>query len=224
MSAGRVLNFSEFFTKYSKDGKNNQKALADFAKASASFQDAFDETTYKQNDLGPNKPVEGSTEMTPAQPGETGSPVFKADSKAPSPEDIVPSDDSEKSKQEIESPEKEVPEQEKTENPEEEEDENKEESEETPEPEANESIKELKGFSKYIKEDYVFGNSEEGSTGEQKSDDENFTAGLGHTDNEHIEDDEVICQSCGSHKPLDGNSPEEDSWFTHKFGMQCGCK
>ena len=74
---GRVLNFSEFFGKYSADAKS-EKNLDDFTQSSSNFEEGFDDATYDQTQLGPNRPVSNGGEMPPAQPGETGTPKFSA--------------------------------------------------------------------------------------------------------------------------------------------------
>jgi hypothetical protein len=74
---GRVLNFSEFFGKYSsEDGDSNQN-LDNFTQSSSNFEEGFDDSTYDQNQLGPNRPVSGGEE-TPSQPGENGTSVFNS--------------------------------------------------------------------------------------------------------------------------------------------------
>lgn len=74
---GRVLNFSEFQDKYSTEGQQDAAAaLSDFSAASDNFQTGFDDATYDSPQLGPKRPISGGSEMTPAQPGEMGSPSF----------------------------------------------------------------------------------------------------------------------------------------------------
>jgi hypothetical protein len=60
----RVLNFSEFYDKYSND---SEPTINDFQTASDNFSDAFDKESYDTNQLGPNRPVSGGDESTPAE-------------------------------------------------------------------------------------------------------------------------------------------------------------
>ena len=39
---GRILNFSEFFDKYSKDSGNTGKSLDDFTNSAANFEEGLD--------------------------------------------------------------------------------------------------------------------------------------------------------------------------------------
>jgi hypothetical protein len=78
---GRVLNFSEFQDKYSSETQQDSAAAySDFSTASDNFQTAFDDASYDGPQLGPKRPVSGGSEMTPAQPGESGAPAFNATS------------------------------------------------------------------------------------------------------------------------------------------------
>ena len=74
---GRVLNFSEFFGKYSSEGGDSNQNLDNFTQSSSNFEEGFDDSTYDQNQLGPNRPVSGGEE-TPSQPGENGTSVFNS--------------------------------------------------------------------------------------------------------------------------------------------------
>ena len=74
--ADRVLNFSEFQTKYSQEGEqDNAATLSDFSAAANNFSTAFDDSTYDEAPIGPKRPI-ASGEATPAQPGEMGAPKF----------------------------------------------------------------------------------------------------------------------------------------------------
>jgi hypothetical protein len=74
---GRVLNFLEFSDKYS-NGSTEPASVDDIKNASANFEEGFDQETYDQPQIGPNRPVAGNYEATPATPGEEGSPAFSA--------------------------------------------------------------------------------------------------------------------------------------------------
>jgi hypothetical protein len=61
----RILNFSEFFNKYSKKS-NKENSLDTIISSPQNFEDGFDETTYGKTELGPNKPINHSYQSTPA--------------------------------------------------------------------------------------------------------------------------------------------------------------
>ena len=63
----RILNFSEFFKKYSKES-NKENSLDTIINSPQNFEDGFDETTYDKTELGPNKPVSQNYATTPASP------------------------------------------------------------------------------------------------------------------------------------------------------------
>jgi hypothetical protein len=63
----RILNFSEFFKRYSKQ-TNKENSLDTIMSSPQNFEDGFDETTYDKTQLGPNKPISTSYQATPAQP------------------------------------------------------------------------------------------------------------------------------------------------------------
>ena len=69
----RVLNFGEFSSKYAKA---SDKGLNDLTKSFANFEVGFDDESYNQQQIGPNKPISKESEKTPASPGEAGSPKF----------------------------------------------------------------------------------------------------------------------------------------------------
>lgn len=63
----RILNFSEFFKRYSKQS-NKEISLDTIISSPQNFEDGFDETTYDKTQLGPNKPVSTRYQETPDQP------------------------------------------------------------------------------------------------------------------------------------------------------------
>lgn len=71
----RILNFSEFFGKYSKQS-NKENSLETVTSAPQNFEDGFDETTYDKTELGPNKPISQTYQEKPVNPGEKGAPKF----------------------------------------------------------------------------------------------------------------------------------------------------
>lgn len=218
---GRVLNFSEFFGKYSSE-TGEEKNLDSFTQSSTNFEEGFDDATYDQNPLGPNRPVSGSMDATPAQPGENGAPAFSsqmdASMNAPDEQEIPE--------------ESEEPETEETEEVESEEDETEEaEESDIPEPEAGanpkkEKVEEskrfggLKGFKQFINESYdeEFGEENfDDDYEEDFSDDygdedwsDEFEGDYGMNPEEDAMDDE-FCPNCGTEI---GYSPE---------GASCGC-
>lgn len=66
--SNRVLNFSEFNTKYSSETSAPANA-SDMANAAANFEEGFDDSTYDQPQIGPNRPVSGNYDITPASSG-----------------------------------------------------------------------------------------------------------------------------------------------------------
>jgi type IV secretory pathway VirB10-like protein len=145
---GRVLTFGEFSNKYS-DGNSEPASVEDIANAASNFEEGFDEETYDQPEIKPNRPVSGNYEMTPAGPGEEGAPNFSADNTE---EMNAP--------QEEESEESEEEEKEESEESEEEKEESEEIEEGNPEAGANpkEKVEEgftlVKGFTQFINEDH----------------------------------------------------------------------
>ncbi|NBU48422.1 MAG: hypothetical protein EBS34_13485 [Flavobacteriales bacterium] len=75
---GRVLNFLEFSDKYS-NVSTEPTSLDDITGAAANFEEGFDEETYNQSQIGPNRPVPGKYEDTPATPGEEGALDFSTE-------------------------------------------------------------------------------------------------------------------------------------------------
>lgn len=214
--SGRILNFSEFFDKYSKDAGSNEKNLDNFTQSSANFEEGFDKETYDQTQLGPNKPVTGGSDMTPAMPGEAGAPAF---SSTPDEEMAAPAEE-----------EVETEEQEENETPEEQESEESEEPEETeedetPEPEAganpekeedtkveeSHKFNKVKGFAQFIAEsdwgpDYLQDDDYWSGDDNRESGEECATCGESHYDREEQEES---CPECSA--PYD------------EYGATCGC-
>jgi hypothetical protein len=79
----RILNFSEFSTKYSKGSSDNSTKTDNLAKASTNFEDGFDETTYDQKPIGPNRPVKSESEPAPKQKSDLGIPKEDKSMEAP---------------------------------------------------------------------------------------------------------------------------------------------
>jgi hypothetical protein len=207
---GRILNFSEFFDKYSKDSGDSEKTIDSFTQAASNFEAGFDDETYDQTQLGPNKPVTSGSDATPAMPGEAGAPQFSS-----TPDSEMSAPDEEKNETE-EQEENETPEEQETE-----------ENDETPEPEAganpeeekevSESIK-VKGFAQFIAEsdwgpDYLqdddYWSGDDSSNGEL-DDPTCPTCGESQwTSDFEDENEEGTCQDCGA--PYD------------EYGATCGC-
>jgi hypothetical protein len=159
--AGRVLNFSEFFDKYSKDDADTEKGLDAITQSASNFETGFDDETYDQDQLGPNRPVSGGMEMTPPQPGEGSAP-------------IATEFDSEMASEEVEEAPEATEETEETDvdETEEEEDEAEEAEEGNPEVgEKNESRQYLISFSKFITEKYDWQEEEENPFAEGEEED-----------------------------------------------------
>ena len=66
----RVLNFQEFSKKYS--GGKADLSLDDLTASAEDFEKGFDDSTYDTNQMGPNRQVAGTKDVTPPQPGEEG--------------------------------------------------------------------------------------------------------------------------------------------------------
>ena len=217
--AERVLNFSEFFDKYSKDGANVGKdGLDAITQSSSNFETGFDDETYDQEQLGPNRPVSGGIDMTPPQPGENGAPTPtpKFDTEmAPDeteesepveePEETneeEPAEAEEENDEEVEEPEEESEEDSEEANDDSEENEEEEEEAEDGNPESkkesNESFRPLLGFSDFVNEAFGW---EEDQFGEEEFGDE------------HSEEDEGICPDCGEEYEIGANPGE----------VSCGC-
>lgn len=192
---GRVLNFLEFSDKYS-NGSSEPASVDDIKNAAANFEEGFDEETYDQPQIGPNRPVAGNYEATPAKPGETGAPSFSADNTE---EMNAPTENEEHEEQE--SPEEEEAEHAEGGSEEGEEDEETEEG--NPEAGANpkkkveEGITLVKGFAQFINEEY--------------GDYPNLDDAGYESDEDHTHDDDDTCEMCGE-VPI-----------SNEYGYSCGC-
>lgn len=212
---GRILNFSEFFGKYSSDTEKN---LDDFTNAASNFEEGFDDETYNQNQIGPNRPVAGGTEVTPPQPGETGAPKFTsqpdAEMNAPEEEELEETPEEEAAETPTEQAAEET--EEAPESPEEEE------GDETPEPEmgANpeeskedeEKVEEsrlVKGFHQFISESYHDADYLSDDWNEEEEDEDWKEDRFDDGDDTEIYDEHGYCEDCG--EPND------------EFGSTCGC-
>jgi hypothetical protein len=208
---GRVLNFSEFYGKYSSETAD-EKNLDSFTQSSANFEEGFDDATYDQNPLGPNRPVSSGMEATPAQPGETGAPAFSSqvDASMNAPEEQeIPEETEEEEFEEIESDEdtEESPENEESDVPEPEAGSNP--KKEKEKMEESRKFRGLKGFSQFINESYEeYEDMYDDSFGEEEYDE--FEGEYGMNPEEDTMDDE-FCPNCGTEI---GYSPE---------GASCGC-
>jgi hypothetical protein len=144
---GRVLNFLEFSDKYS-NASSEPTSIDDLTGAAANFEEGFDDETYDQPQIGPNRPVSGSYEATPSKPGEEGAPAFSSqnstDMNAPEEEEDDEDDETEE---------------EETEEGEEVEEGNPE-AGANPKKKVDEGFTLVKGFSQFINETYEgYGNN-----------------------------------------------------------------
>lgn len=192
--SGRILNFSEFFGKYSKD---TEKELGDFTQSAANFEEGFDQETYDQAQIGPNRPVASSSEATPPSPGETGAPAFTAakDEEMDAPEEKETED---------------VPQPEAGANPEH----NEEDKKEDKKMEESRRFKGVKGFNEFVNERMDWGAeyvpdpewSEEEEWEEDKDhEDMPYHGEEGHED--IYNEEEEYCPECGD----------------QVIGYSCGC-
>ena len=193
---GRVLNFLEFSDKYSNTS-NEPTSIDDLTGAAANFEEGFDDETYDQPQIGPNRPVSGSYEATPAKPGEEGAPAFSsqnsADMNAPEEEEEVETEESEDESEEGESEEGEEVE------------EGNPEAGANPKKKVEESFSLLKGFSTFVNEEY----GDYPSLFDEGDDDEYYGE---EDDHEHYgEEDEDECPMCGE-VPI-----------SNEYGYSCGC-
>ncbi len=136
----RVLNFLEFSDKYS-NGTNEPISIDDITNASDNFKEGFDEETYDQPQIKPNRPISGNYEMTPAIPGEEGAPSFSEEntSTMDAPEDDEKPVESEEEDEEAEEG-----------NPE---------AGANPKKKVEEHVISIKGFSEFINEELEYGSS-----------------------------------------------------------------
>ena len=194
---GRVLNFTEFSDKYS-NGSNEPASVEDITNAASNFEEGFDEETYDQPQIGPNRPVAGNYEMTPATPGEEGAPTFSDNNT----EEMNAPDGSEEH-EEAESPEEEEAEHEEGgseegETEEEETEEGNPEAGANPKKKVEEGITLVKGFAQFVNENH--GDYPRYFMDEESDEDD-------HED--HEEDD--TCELCGE-VPI-----------SNEYGYSCGC-
>jgi hypothetical protein len=140
---GRVLNFLEFSDKYS-NGSTEPASVDDIKNAAANFEEGFDQETYDQPQIGPNRPVAGNYEATPAKPGEEGSPAFSANN----------TKDMNAPQEDEESPEEEEGEADEEEEDEDETEEGNPEAGANPKKKVEESVTLVKGFAQFINEDH----------------------------------------------------------------------
>ena len=204
--SGRVLNFGEFFDKYSK-GNAPELGLDAIIQSQSNFEEGFDDATYDQKPIGPRRPVSGSYEETPSQPDANAfAPDLTDDSmEAPEEEEIenvdIESEEGEEGEEGGEGGEGGEEESEDENEEEESEDENEEESDDIPEPEAGANPKldeslELRSFDSFIGEAYYQDYSEVEVEGFDDSSDYY---------------DEKVCPGCG-----------EDIEYS-EMGANCGC-
>jgi hypothetical protein len=205
----RVLNFSEFSGRYNQ--KPNELDADYFATTSDNFTDAFDDSTYDQPEIKPNRRVEGNYEMTPDAPAASNFSQFASD-------DMNAPDETQGTEDPMaeETPELVVPETEEEEAPEVEENEEEEdEAEETEEDEEEEEDDELEE-----------GNPEAGANPKKKKVEESvFVKGFSQFVNENFDIDDVAnflksdganldtCPNCG-----EGYEENEEG------DIMCGCK
>ena len=189
---GRVLNFLEFSDKYS-NGSTEPASVDDIKNAAANFEEGFDQETYDQPQIGPNRPVAGNYEATPATPGEEGSPAFSANNT----KDMNAPQEAE------ESPEEEEEEGEADEEEGEDEDETEEGNPEAganPKRKVEESVTLVKGFAQFINEEH----------GDYPSlfDEKDY---MPDEDCEDCGEDGDTCEECGE-VPI-----------SNEYGYSCGC-
>lgn len=198
---GRVLNFTEFSDKYS-NGSTEPASVDDIKNAAANFEEGFDEETYDQPQIGPNRPVAGNYEMTPAKPGEEGSAEFSVDNTE---EMNAPKEDEETSLEPLEEPaesnEEGETEQEEGDAEEDEKEEGNPEAGANPKKKVEEGITLVKGFAQFVNEEH----------GDYPSvfDEEDYMSDEDDYDHEEEEDD--TCKMCGE-VPI-----------SNEYGYSCGC-
>jgi hypothetical protein len=215
--SGRVLNFSEFSDKYNND--NTELSVDDISNAASNFEDGFDETTYDQPEIKPNRPVSGDYEMTPDSPGaESFSSFTSKEMDAPEddtdvstvPTEVVISKDSEESEEETEEDAEEEP----TEGEEESEEETEEDDEkEEGNPEAGANPKKKVDESQYVKGFGQFVN-------ENMDIEELVNLIKNHDGHDHHEDSEDTCPNCGE---LYQETEEGDITCGCNKEKECGC-
>jgi type IV secretory pathway VirB10-like protein len=191
---GRVLNFLEFSDKYS-NGSTEPASVDDIKSAAANFEEGFDQETYDQPQIGPNRPVAGNYEATPATPGEEGAPAFSADNTA----DMNAPQENEESPEEEEDEDSDE-ESEEDETEEDEVEEGNPEAGSNPKKKVDEGITLVKGFAQFI-------NEEHGDYPKYFMDDESDEDHYGSDEKE----DEDCCEECGE-VPI-----------SNEYGYSCGC-
>jgi hypothetical protein len=199
--SNRVLNFSEFNTKYSSETSTPANA-SDMANAAANFEEGFDDSTYDQPQIGPNRPVSGNYDITPASSGIAFNENPSDDMNAP-----AEGDDQNWPGAMAEEVEDDENEPEEVEEDEEDDDEGNPENEEIVE----ESYSVVKGFIQFINEsDEYYADEDEtgyGMNPDSYEDDDDET-GYGMNPDSY-EDDESFCSGCGA--------------VGDKYGYNCGC-
>lgn len=192
---GRVLNFFEFSDKYSSND-SVEKDLQDVTAAAANFADGFDDSTYDQPEIKPNRPISGEYQATPSAPNGFNP---EASSKMNAPEDD---------------------EEEEEEDDEEEMEEEEEESEDQGNPEeSNESWNRARSFRGYLNEMYTdyskdYSDDEDGGMPytyepERLQGIDSYSVEDGDAFGYYPEDD--TCPKCG------------EEYYTDDYGTNCGC-
>lgn len=237
----RVLNFSEFFTKYSKDGQDDKASLDNLTGAAANFEEGFDKETYDQAPLGPKRPVASGSDTTPPMPGEQGAPAFTSDTQedmvAPeetaAPVETEPEGHAEEPAETPETPTVEDETEEPAEEEKEESDNEEKEEDETPEPEAGANPKKeekkvdeglVMGFENFVNETHEEWNDDWNDDWNEEEDhddwkeesDDQYDDLLGanpfaEDDDDSGEDEYEYCDNCG-----------EPIYHTVE-GASCGC-
>jgi hypothetical protein len=169
---GRVLNFLEFSGKYST-GSTEPLSTEDLVNAPSNFEEGFDDTTYDQHQIGPNRPVSGNYEATPPSPGEEGAPAAPTTqpSNMGAPEEEEEDDDDSEAEEREEDEEKEEGNPEAGANPKE---------------KVEEGFRLVKGFAQFVNESYM----EEPAQESSEEDEDNFGANP-------WEEEEECCPECG---------------------------
>lgn len=207
--SGRVLNFSEFSGRYNQEP--NELDADYFAQTSDNFADAFDDETYDQPEIKPNRRIAGDYEMTPDAPTADNFSQFASDDMN-APDETEGTEDPNAAPLELVVPDDEEPvedTEESEEEPEEEDDEESEESEE--EEEEDDELEE--------------GNPEAGANPKKKKVEESFfVKGFSQFVNENFNIDDVadFLQSDGADLdtcPNCGEAYEE----TEEGDIMCGC-
>ncbi len=196
---GRVLNFFEFSDKYSS-GEATEKDLQDVTSAAANFADGFDDSTYDQPEIKPNRPVSGEYENTPAQPAEFN-PEASKEMAAP----VQKTEDAEDVEEEDEDDD---------------DAENDDEAENGNPEESNESMKYAKSFRGYVNEMYsdYAGEEEDPDSEMPYTMEPDSTLGLDPYEVDgadsfgyYPDGGEEVCPDCG------------EEYSEDEYGVNCGC-